>query len=153
MNKIIYKFYDKLFFYFYQKNQLTYFKKTIYRKIIESKLFIFLLKKSTKYILKEWLTYFYCDVKNYDRINTNGILQFPKIIKNVSTYSYLFKRIILGYHPTLISNPITLKEILFLNPYKKDKQYTIFLKKYLTYYWNNSNKHITKSLLDKILND
>ena len=152
MKKFSYNVYHRLFFYFWRKGSITLFSRTKSRDIIESKLFISWLRFNTKYIIEKYLENFYKSIKNYDRVNTNGILQFPNILKEISIYSYLVRNIGMGYHPTLKNDPIFLEEILDLNPHKDDKEWSVFLEDYLTYHWSNPKIRITKSKLNNILN-
>lgn len=152
MKKLSYRIYHRLFFYFWSRGSINFFNISQSRVIIESKLGISWLRFNTKYVIEEWLKSFYESVKKYDGDNTDGILQFPSRLREMSIYSYLVSNIGMGYHPTLKTNPIFLEEILDLNPYKKDKTWTIFLEKYLTHHWTNPGARITKSKLNNILN-
>jgi hypothetical protein len=111
------------------------------------------LRYNTKYIIKLWLESLYKYINEYDNTDTKGILLFPKRLKEISHGSYLRLQIWMGFHPTLNSNPITLEEILKLNPYKHDKKWTLFLNTYLSYYWDNPQRTITKNKLDTMLSD
>jgi hypothetical protein len=152
MRKISFLIYHKLFMYFWIKGTIGFFAKSRSKKIVESKLLISWLRFNTKSIIKLGLDDLYTTIKKYDGKDTDGILQFPKRIKAKATYSYLIRNIGMGYHPTLKHNPISLDEVLKLNSNKKDIKWTLFLKEYLTYHWDNPDKCITKSILDKTLN-
>ena len=139
MRKCIYKIYNKLF-------NIIYFNRYRY-KILQSYIFIKGLRYSTEYVIEKWLENLYDNYKSYDGKNTMGMLQFPRHLREISIYSYLYNRIFMGYHPTLSKNPISLERILKLNKIK-DKKYSKFLSEYLTYHWNNIDKSITKNKLE-----
>lgn len=151
MKKFSINLYHKLFFYFWRKDEIIFFSQSIIKNIIESKLFILWLRFNSKYIIKQCLDSLYIAIKEYDRENTNGILQYPKHIRNITIYGYLINHVGIGYIPTLKSNPISLKEVLKLNPDKKNSQYSEFLYEYLTYHWNNPNIRITKNKLNQMI--
>ena len=121
-------------------------------KIVESRFFMSWLRYNTKYVIECYLESLYKKIKIYDKVDTSGILQYPRRIKEMTRYSYLVNNIGMGYHPTLKRNPISLEEVLELNPHKTDTKWTLFLEKYLTYHWNNENIRITRNKLNKTLN-
>ena len=150
IRKWLYKRYNYLFFYLYKEN-FNYSVNRIIKWISKSKLGIKWLKIATKYYLYLWLKDLHKSYTEYKGNDTKGILQTPKHLYNMAKYSYLYDRIWMGWHPTLKSNSITLKEILKLNPYKTDKKWNLLLTTLLTHYWNNPDKCITKTTLDKFL--
>ena len=152
MRKLSYKIYHKLFFYFWIKGSINFFNPSKSKDIIESKIFISWLRLNTKYFIEKWLESLYKAIKEYNGQDTKGILQYPSQLKEIARYSYLVRHIGMGYHPTLKTNPITLQEILDLNPYKKDTNWTLFLKNYMSQYWNNPDRRITRNQLNKTLN-
>jgi hypothetical protein len=99
------------------------------------------------------LTTFYNTIEDYDFKDTKKILQFPKILRETAKYGYLIHFIFTGWHPTIKLMPISVKTILKLNPKKEDKQWSLFLEKYLKYHWKNHKKSITKNKLDKFLEE
>lgn len=150
MRKLSFTVYHKLFMYFWRRGNINLLPR--YRSIVESRLLVSWLRFNTKSIIKLGLDDLYTTVKKYNGKDTDGILQFPRRIRQMTTNSYLVRNIWGGYLPTLKHNPISLDEILKLNSNKKDIKWTLFLKEYLTYHWDNPNKCITKSILDKTLN-
>lgn len=150
MKKLLFKSYHFLFFKIYYKGYIPFLSRQKSKQSIESPILILWLKYSTEYVIEQWLEDFYTRYITYDKKDTQGMLQFPGKLQEMALYSYLYSHIWMGYHPTLENNPITLERLLKLNPNKKDKQYTQFLQQYLTYYWENSDKRITKNKLDKI---
>lgn len=153
MKKILYCLYNKLFWCWYRKGKISGFSPSTSRKIAESKFFKKWLRISSKYIIECWLDSFYHKLKNYDLENTNGILQFPKHLKEIATYGYLVNSIWMGWHPTLKPEySISFEEILKLNPYKKDKEYHEFLTVFLHRHWSKPKNSITKHELDSFLN-
>ena len=151
MRKYLHYYYNKLFFKAYHKGKFLPFSTSFSMKIASSSLAILWLKTATKYNIQLFLKDLYSKYLEYDMENTKGILQTPKLLRGMSLYSYLTLMIYMGWHPTLKSNPISLLEVLKLNPYKKDKKFTEFLNNLLTYHWENPNKCITKNRLNNIL--
>jgi hypothetical protein len=143
--KYIYLIYHYLFFQAYNKYKYRY------KWVAETYLAIKLLKYSTKYSIYRNLESFYFLYKEYDGLNPKGMLLCPRRIKKMSEASYLYNHIWIGYHPTLKSNPISLNEILELNLHKDDKPYTIFLEKYLKYYWEGPHRCITRWALNDMM--
>lgn len=150
MKKLLFKSYHFLFFKIYYKGYIPFLSRQKSRQYIESPILILWLKYSTEYVIEQWLEDFYTRYITYDKKDTQGMLQFPGKLREMTLYSYLCRHIWMGYHPTLKNSPITLERLLKLNPNKKDKQYTQFLQQYLIHYWENPDKRITKNKLDKI---
>ena len=151
MKKYLYYYYNLLFFKYYKENKIPIFSLDYSRKIVSSYLATLWLKVATEYILQLHIKSLYSTYLNYNGIFTNGILQTPKHLRELSLYSYLHSRIWMGWYPTLQSNPISLLTILKLNPYKKDKKFTAFLNILLTYHWDNPDKSITKIKMDSMI--
>lgn len=151
MKKLLYRSYHYLFFKIYYKGHIPFLSRQKSKYTIESPIFILWLRYSTEYIIQKWLEDFYEKYKQYDGKDTQGLLQFPKKLMEISNYGYLYIHIWMGYHPTLSRNPIKLERILYLNPHKSDMSYAKFLERYLTNYWHNYGKCVTKSTLDNIL--
>lgn len=151
MKKLLYKSYHFLFFQIYHKGHINFFSRQKSKYIIEKPIFILWLKYSTEYVVRRWLENFYEKYRSYDGKDTQGILQFPRQLREITIYSYLCRHIWMGYHPTLKINVISLGKVLKLNPNTEDKQYTQFLQQYLTYHWENPDRRITKIKLDKFI--
>lgn len=151
MKKLLFRVYHKLFFRYWVRGKIANFSRDNSIKIIESSLFIGWLKISTEYFVEKWLKVLYKSIKEYDGKNTNSILLFPMNLRELTIYGYLINYIGMGYCPTLEKNPITLDKVLKLNPYREDKKWTLFLKEFLTYHWNNPDRRVTKNKLDGFL--
>lgn len=151
MKKYLYYLYHLLVFKAYSRGKVLHFSLHFSRKIASSKLAIGWLRIATKYIIQRYLEEIYLKYLTYDRVNTNGLLQAPKILKTLSIGSYLYRVVWVGWHPTLEENPISLREVINLNPYKRDSRFTIFLNNLLETHWDNPNKSITKTQLNNLV--
>ena len=154
MNRHIYKLYSFLVGMYWKGQTSSLLPRLISHRTIfkmaNTRLFIWFLRRSTYHVLTNLLDSLHRSYEEYDGVSAKSFIHKRDLLKNICTYGYLYLHIF-GTIPTLQRNPITLSKVFSLNPHKGDKQFSTFLKLYLTELWNPQSKRLSKVFIEELI--